>query len=79
MRITFRADGNSATGLGHIMRSAALLQILQHHFVCEFWTQNVNYFPKRDFQNLPVIKEFIHDELLEEAKVLSKEIEKTQL
>jgi UDP-2,4-diacetamido-2,4,6-trideoxy-beta-L-altropyranose hydrolase len=38
-RIIFRADGNSHIGLGHLVRSMALANMLQPHFRCFFATQ----------------------------------------
>lgn len=35
-RIFFRADGDSTIGLGHLMRCAALSQILENEFACFF-------------------------------------------
>ncbi|MEO1518361.1 MAG: UDP-2,4-diacetamido-2,4,6-trideoxy-beta-L-altropyranose hydrolase [Bacteroidota bacterium] len=34
--IVFRADGNAAIGLGHVIRSLALVQLLQNDFHCHF-------------------------------------------
>lgn len=36
IRIVFRADGNSIIGLGHIMRSLALVEMLKYNFECLF-------------------------------------------
>lgn len=38
-RIVFRADGNSQIGLGHVVRSLALAQMLHRDFECVFATQ----------------------------------------
>ncbi|WP_299824488.1 UDP-2,4-diacetamido-2,4,6-trideoxy-beta-L-altropyranose hydrolase [uncultured Pontibacter sp.] len=38
-RIIFRADGNSQIGLGHVVRSLALAQMLRHDFECVFAIQ----------------------------------------
>jgi len=38
-RILFRADGNSKIGLGHIVRSLSLIEMLQTHFECFFLTR----------------------------------------
>jgi UDP-2,4-diacetamido-2,4,6-trideoxy-beta-L-altropyranose hydrolase len=35
-RIFFRADGNSSIGLGHIIRSLSLADMLKEHFKCTF-------------------------------------------
>lgn len=35
-RVFFRADGNATMGLGHVIRSLALLQMLKEHFSCVF-------------------------------------------
>jgi UDP-2,4-diacetamido-2,4,6-trideoxy-beta-L-altropyranose hydrolase len=35
-KVFFRADGSSCIGLGHVVRSLALAQILQDHFDCVF-------------------------------------------
>jgi spore coat polysaccharide biosynthesis predicted glycosyltransferase SpsG len=74
MKVIFRADGNTATGLGHIMRSAAIIQILQPHFECEFWTKNPEYVPLSDFTHAPLIVEFNHDDVLNEAHILSNSL-----
>ena len=55
MKIIFRADGDSITGLGHIMRSAAVMRMVQSKFDCEFWTYNPSYFPIDDFNTRPVV------------------------
>jgi len=39
-RIIFRADGNSQIGLGHVVRSLALVHMLQDNFRCYFAIQN---------------------------------------
>lgn len=72
MKIVLRADGDSITGLGHIMRSSALMQILQPHFYCEFWTKNLAYYPTEDASQLPVVREFIHENVHEDAKNLAE-------
>src|SRR6266487_2986431 len=74
MKIIFRADGNTNTGLGHIMRSAAVMQILQPRFECEFWTKNPSYVPTADFSEAPVIVNFRHQNLLDEAYVLRQSL-----
>ncbi|MCX2739108.1 UDP-2,4-diacetamido-2,4,6-trideoxy-beta-L-altropyranose hydrolase [Pontibacter anaerobius] len=38
-RVVFRADGNSRIGLGHVVRSMALAQMLQGEFSCVFAIQ----------------------------------------
>lgn len=53
MKVVFRADGNSTMGLGHIMRSSALMQILQPHFEVVFYSRNTKYFPIADFIENP--------------------------
>jgi UDP-2,4-diacetamido-2,4,6-trideoxy-beta-L-altropyranose hydrolase len=68
-KVIFRADGDSVTGLGHIMRSSALMQILENHFLCEFWTKNIEYFPVDDFLIPPPVKKFLVPHL-EEAEML---------
>ena len=40
MQILFRADGNSSIGLGHVVRSLALAQMLQPRFTCIFAIRN---------------------------------------
>ena len=35
-RIYFRADGNAQIGLGHVIRSLALAEILKDEFACHF-------------------------------------------
>ncbi|MFD2247650.1 UDP-2,4-diacetamido-2,4,6-trideoxy-beta-L-altropyranose hydrolase [Pontibacter ruber] len=39
-RIIFRADGNSRIGLGHVVRSLALADMLRHDFECVFAIQS---------------------------------------
>lgn len=39
-RVLLRADGDSATGLGHLHRLLSLAQILQPEFTCVFLTRN---------------------------------------
>ena len=38
-RIIFRADGNSDIGLGHVIRSLALVEMLKDNFECVFAIQ----------------------------------------
>jgi UDP-2,4-diacetamido-2,4,6-trideoxy-beta-L-altropyranose hydrolase len=38
-RVVFRADGNSEVGLGHVVRSLALAEMLQEEFECVFAIQ----------------------------------------
>lgn len=73
MKIIFRSDGNSQIGLGHIMRSASVMQILQPEFRCEFWTRNSEYFPYADFMEKPIVKHLHFDDDLSEAEFLVKE------
>jgi UDP-2,4-diacetamido-2,4,6-trideoxy-beta-L-altropyranose hydrolase len=73
MKIIFRADGNSLMGLGHIMRSAALMQILQSEFECEFWTRNPEYFPYSDFAQPPVVKRLDFENNLSEALFMAEQ------
>lgn len=70
MKVIFRADGNSQIGLGHMMRSAAVMQILQSEFDCEFWTRNPEYFPVSDFKQPPVVKHLGFDDDLSEVQFL---------
>ncbi|MBA3285646.1 MAG: hypothetical protein H0U27_11390, partial [Nitrosopumilus sp.] len=55
----------------HIMRSAAIIQILQPHFECEFWTKNPEYVPLIDFTHASLIVEFKHDDVVNEAHIIS--------
>ena len=48
----FRADGNEQIGLGHIMRSLALAEMLQDSFECEFVTSSPTVFVKDAIQGL---------------------------
>ncbi|WP_242927150.1 UDP-2,4-diacetamido-2,4,6-trideoxy-beta-L-altropyranose hydrolase [Pontibacter vulgaris] len=41
-RIIFRADGNSRIGLGHVVRSLALAEMLREEFECVFAIQSPN-------------------------------------
>lgn len=40
-KIFFRADGNSKMGLGHLIRSLALLEMLKEDFHCNFITRSI--------------------------------------
>jgi UDP-2,4-diacetamido-2,4,6-trideoxy-beta-L-altropyranose hydrolase len=73
VNVIFRADGDSSIGLGHIMRSAALMQILQKHFHCELWTKNPEFFPAGEFDSLPTIKKFYASNKVEEAEDLVRQ------
>ncbi|HEU4472533.1 MAG TPA: UDP-2,4-diacetamido-2,4,6-trideoxy-beta-L-altropyranose hydrolase [Flavisolibacter sp.] len=75
MRIIFRADGNSSTGLGHIMRSVALMQMLSRGFKCEFWTRNMDYFPLADVGSEAVLRSLDSEPgYTEEARLLGEEL-----
>lgn len=39
-KLIFRADGNSRIGLGHVVRSLALAELLREEFACTFAIQN---------------------------------------
>ena len=39
-KVYFRADGNSKIGLGHVIRSLALADMLKNHFDCHFIIKN---------------------------------------
>jgi UDP-2,4-diacetamido-2,4,6-trideoxy-beta-L-altropyranose hydrolase len=75
MKIIFRADGNSSTGLGHIMRSAALMQMISGEFTCEFWTRNPDFFPLKDFTSTPSLRK-LNDAISmeEEAEALRNDL-----
>jgi UDP-2,4-diacetamido-2,4,6-trideoxy-beta-L-altropyranose hydrolase len=73
MKIIFRADGDTTTGLGHIMRSAALMQMLQPHFTCSFHTRNPEYFPVSEFAEVPEIKKIMTVDMLEDARELAED------
>jgi UDP-2,4-diacetamido-2,4,6-trideoxy-beta-L-altropyranose hydrolase len=79
MKIIFRADGNSQMGLGHIMRSAALMQMLQSEFHCEFWTRNPEYFPYSDFSESPIVKHLDFGDDLAEAQALVMQANSTSV
>jgi UDP-2,4-diacetamido-2,4,6-trideoxy-beta-L-altropyranose hydrolase len=72
MKVIFRADGNSTTGLGHIMRSVALMQMLESDFKCEFWTRNPDYLAISDFAETPVVRSLDKDvDYQQEAELLA--------
>lgn len=73
MKVIFRADGDSKTGLGHIIRSAAIMLMIQESFDCEFWTRNAEFFPYADFVVRPEVREFSVD-ISKEAEYLATEI-----
>lgn len=73
-KIIVRADGHTAMGIGHIMRSSALIQILQQVFCCELWTKNPEHVPLADFQVPPTVHHFSIDDLREEANALVQEV-----
>lgn len=60
-QVIFRADGDSKTGLGHIMRSSSLMQMLQHDFECRFFTNEPGYFPFPDYVKRPDVIQFRED------------------
>lgn len=45
-KIYFRADGDKTIGLGHVIRSLALAEMLQHHYECHFLTTSNLHFLK---------------------------------
>jgi len=47
-RIFFRADGNSTIGLGHVVRTLALVDILKEDFECVFVIQNPQEYLKNE-------------------------------
>lgn len=49
-KIIFRADGNSEIGLGHIIRSLALAEMLKDDFICEFATRFTNKFIQKEIE-----------------------------
>lgn len=64
-KIIFRADGNSVIGLGHVVRSLALAELLKDTFDCIFVSYNLNEMLEESV--LKVCKELIplNDECLE--------------
>jgi UDP-2,4-diacetamido-2,4,6-trideoxy-beta-L-altropyranose hydrolase len=73
MKVVLRADGDSQTGLGHIIRSAAIMLMIQDYFDCELWTRNPNFFPYNDFDQKPNVRKFIVD-FSKEAECLASEV-----
>ena len=69
-KIIVRADGHTAMGIGHIMRSSALIQILQQVFCCELWTKNPEHVPLADFQVPPTVQHFAIDDPRAETQAL---------
>lgn len=51
-RIVFRADGNSRIGLGHVVRSLALAQMLKGEFSCVFAVQGPDQELKRQLREV---------------------------
>jgi UDP-2,4-diacetamido-2,4,6-trideoxy-beta-L-altropyranose hydrolase len=76
-RLLFRADGDSIIGLGHIMRCAALSQMLKCEFNCYFVSSNPSsalILTLRKFGDvIPLISSNKRDELIELGKLLLKE------
>jgi len=58
MQVVFRADADPKTGLGHVMRSSSLMQMLQDDFDCSFLTSEPGYFPFADFEKKPEVLSF---------------------
>lgn len=79
MKIIFRADGNANTGLGHVMRSAALMQMLQSYFDCEFLTKKTEFFPFEDFNKEPRVIKFDFDNAEDEVRALINLTPKTSV
>lgn len=73
-KIYFRADGNSRIGLGHVMRSLALLNMLKSEFQCYFIIRRPISRLKKIIQNICErvieIPEFQYENL--EAEYISK-------
>jgi UDP-2,4-diacetamido-2,4,6-trideoxy-beta-L-altropyranose hydrolase len=76
MKVIFRADGNTQTGLGHIMRSAALMHMLLPEFDCEFWTRNPEFFPNSEFENTLLVRQLCHEDIVAEAKEICRHVSK---
>ena len=74
-KIYFRADGSSQIGLGHVIRSLALAEMLCDVFDCIFIIKNPNATLKKNI--LEICKEIIvlddSIDLIEEANFLVKE------
>jgi UDP-2,4-diacetamido-2,4,6-trideoxy-beta-L-altropyranose hydrolase len=51
-KIIFRADGNSEIGLGHVIRSLALAEMLQKDFECVFAMQNPDAHLRKQIANV---------------------------
>lgn len=76
-QIVFRCDGNSIIGLGHLYRSLALAEFIEHHFSITFLTRsdtNYKIIPVKyqtDFIPLEITVEQEHDFILAKYKINS--------
>lgn len=74
-KVYFRADGNATIGLGHVIRSLALAEILKEHFSCHFIIRN----PLQTLKNLilevcaSIIEIEIYDSFNDEAASVVKD------
>lgn len=50
-KIIFRADGNSSIGLGHVIRSLALVEMLKDDFLCVFATRFLTDYLVKEISN----------------------------
>ncbi len=78
MTIHFRADGNSSIGLGHIIRSVALADMLKAYFNCQFLIQNpsdeISYSiinAGYGLQKLPITKDYAAEAAMITEKYIS--------
>ncbi len=75
-RIFFRADGDSTIGLGHLMRCAALSQILKNEFACFFIiscpSEEIKVILKQYGEVISLVESNKLAELIELSKFLSK-------
>lgn len=74
--IFFRADGSSRIGLGHIIRSLALVEMLSTEFTCHFITRNPSVFLSNllEQQCDTVVELPAGMDLLEEAHFVANEV-----
>ncbi|SIO49123.1 UDP-2,4-diacetamido-2,4,6-trideoxy-beta-L-altropyranose hydrolase [Chitinophaga niabensis] len=80
-KIFFRADGSSQIGLGHVVRSCALAQMLSENFECHFFIQS----PSDSLQKLiEQYCQYLHilppaTNIVEEAQTWVKELDGSEI
>lgn len=77
-RLLFRADGNSQIGLGHVIRSLALAELLREDFTCAFAIQDPSETLQTQLKTacekiIQLAKTGNENDLLKEAESLAKQ------